>query len=278
MNVRGIWKGTVGVRNGKTVLTRSFHKWPLKIAKPFAGEHGELLLYLQDASPGLFNGDVQEIACTLEKGARLFLTTPASCRLHPSPTEEASRQLLRFFLQEGAVLEYFPEPLVPYRGVNFSGKTELHMEKGAQAMIAEILTPGRIGRGEIFAYERVASEFSVYWHGRLTAWDSLVLEPARWDTRHGIFDEYTHLATFWVLSEKTAPSHVEKLQSFFETFSTDEKYGARDVYAGASLLAENGLVVRMLGHSVCALQECIHASWRFLRRELLGSEPFPIRK
>ncbi len=281
VNVHGLWKATIGVRNRQSRLIRSFHKWPLHISKPFAGKNGELMVYLQDASPGLFNGDVQEVECTLENGARLYLTTSAASKLHPSPAPGASRQEQCFVVQEGAVLEFFPEPLVPFAGASYSGRTEVHMARGAQALIAEILTPGRIGRGELFAYQRVRSQFSVYWQGRLAAWDSLVLEPARWDTRFGLFDEYTHLATFWVLSERVTSVHLENIHRLLDSFAVPSDGGTgavHDVYAGVSLLPENGLVVRMLGHSVRALQARIEAVWRLLRPELLGSEPFQIRK
>ncbi|MBT9281658.1 MAG: urease accessory protein UreD [Hydrogenibacillus schlegelii] len=60
-----------------------------------------------------------------------------------------------------------------------SGKTELYLDDGAQAFVAEILTPGRIGRAERFAYERVRSELPAFWCGRLSVWDPLLLEPAR---------------------------------------------------------------------------------------------------
>jgi urease accessory protein len=281
VNVHGIWKATIGGGNGQSRLIRSFHKWPLHISKPFTGKNGELMVYLQDASPGLFNGDVQEVACMLERSARLFLTNPAASKLHPSPAAGPSRQEHVFILQEGAVLEYFPEPLVPFAGASYSGQTEVRMERGAQALIAEILTPGRIGRGELFAYQRIRSQFSVYWGGRLAAWDSLVLEPARWETRFGLFDEYTHLATFWVLSERVTSAHLENIHRLLDTFAVTSDGGTgavHDVYAGVSLLPENGLVVRLLGHSVRAVQARIEAVWRLLRPELLGSEPFRVRK
>lgn len=272
MRVHGIWRGIVGMGGGSSALLSSFHQAPLKAAKPFAGEKGELVLYLMDASPGLFNGDVQEIDCTVEKGASLFLTNQSSCKLHPSPDPSESRQIQRFHLREGAVLEYFPEPLVPYKGARHLGETVVCMETGAQAIIGEILTPGRAGRGETFQYQTVASRFSVFWEEELAVWDSLLLEPGRWRFAKGIFEEYTHVATLWVLSGKVTNLHVQMIRDLLLTPGSDS------ACAGVSLLSRNGLVVRMLGRSAWGLQTLMHRCWDRVRRELLGKPAFQIRK
>ena len=282
MNVHGMWKAVVGVKEGKSCLLQSFHQWPLHICKPFGGKNGELVVYLQDASPGLFNGDVQELSCVLEKDAKLYLTNTAASRLHPSAGFQASRQVQRFILREGAVLEFFPEPLVPFKDACFAGETYVHMERGAQAIISEIITPGRIGRGELFQYRRLGSKFSVYWDDRLTVWDSLVLEPSTWDQAEemrsgvGYFGGYTHMGTVWILSERATTVHIDQIYQLMDAFPEQER--GSDVYEGASLLTANGLVIRMLGHSVHALQERIDAIWRHFKTEMLGEVPWVIRK
>ena len=43
------------------------------------------------------------------------------------------------------------------------GKCPIHMTKGAQAIIGEIITAGRVGRNEIFEDQCFQSSFKVYW-------------------------------------------------------------------------------------------------------------------
>ncbi|GAX89864.1 urease accessory protein UreD [Effusibacillus lacus] len=272
MRVKGLWKGTVELRGGKNVLTRSFHQAPLKVAKPFSGDRGELLLYLMDASPGLFNGDAQEIECTLEKGAHLYLTNQSSCKLHPSPCAVESRQIQKFHIKDRAVLEYFPEPLVPFQDAGHIGETIVHMESGGQAILGEIIAPGRAGCGEIFRYRKITSQFSVYWDGKWTVWDSLALEPDHWNSLKGIMEDYTHIGTLWVLSEKITKEHIKIIWGSLEPCNQGP------VYAGTSLLSKNGLVIRMLGQSVWELQALMHNCWNLIRHELLGKPAFQIRK
>lgn len=272
MKVHGLWKGTICNTGGRNVLTHSFHRSPLKVAKPFTGEKGELLLYVMDTSPGLFNGDVQEIECTLEKGANLFLTNQSSCKLYPAHTTGISRQIQRFFVQDGAVLEYFPEPLVPLKGADYQGETIVNMRSGGQAILGEVITPGRAGRGELFEYIKMASQFSVYWERKLTVWDSLLLEPGRWKGMTGIMEDYTHIGSLWVLSEQITQDHVKMMTEYIEA------YGNSPFYAGVSLLQKNGLVIRAAGHSAWSLQRFIHGCWDLIRRELFGKRAFQARK
>jgi urease accessory protein len=223
-----------------------------------------------DASPGLFNGDVQEIDCTLEEGAHLFLTNQSSCKLHPSTRDDPSHQIQRFAVKEGALLEYFPEPIVPYAGSSHYGETIIFMETGAEAIIGEIITPGRIGREERFHYTKLSSQFSVYWNGKWTVWDSLCLQPEKWVSMKGIFDQYTHLATLWVLSERVTKDHVDSFRGLLKQEST--------AYHGVSLLPANGMVIRLLGNSVWHLQQLLTKCWDLVRQDLLERSVSYIRK
>lgn len=271
MKVYGLWRGQVSHIQGENILTRSLHRSPLKTARPFRGEAGELILYLMDASPGLFNGDIQEIDGTVERNAWLYLTNQASCKLQPSPQPAVSRQLQRFRVEEGGILEYFPEPVVPYREARHRGETVLHMHAGGQAFIGEILTPGRVGRGERFLYEQVESRISVYWDGEWTVWDSLCLSPGSGTDVRAMLGGYTHIGTLWVLSKQVHASLVRDVQDLLHS-------ATGSVYAGASLLPKNGMVIRLLGNSVHELQTWMIHSWDRVRRELQGRGAFQVRK
>lgn len=222
MGVFGRWKGTVGYVEGRNVLLDSRHQSPLKVAKPFTGTHGELQILLMDASPGLFNGDRQEICVELEKESRLFLTNQSSCKLHPSRIQARSRQRQMFICREDSFLEYMPEPVIPYRGADHEMITEIHLEQGAQAMIGEILAPGRTGYGETFAYERVRSSFSVYWDGTWTVWDSMRFEPRRWGKGRAPFGEYAYFGSFWILSERDKWTDPVRLRKVFSSILKDD--------------------------------------------------------
>ncbi|WP_027416825.1 urease accessory protein UreD [Aneurinibacillus terranovensis] len=269
--MNGVWRGRVASVGGRSLLIDSYHRSPLKIAKPFAGPDGELLLYLMDSSPGLFNGDVQELECTVEKGASLFLTNQSSCKLHPSVIPAESYQSIRFYVNEGANLEYFPEPVVPYSGACFRSDMEVHLDKGGQAIIADILTPGRSGRGECFMYERIMNRVSIFWDNKLAAYDAFSLEPGTSTSLEWVVGFYTHIGTLWVLSERIGEKHIELMRK--ELSAMDGS-----IYSGVSMLARNGLVIKMFGHSAEQLRQAIESCWAIARRFLFQKGALSVRK
>ncbi|OFW79366.1 MAG: hypothetical protein A2201_09275 [Alicyclobacillus sp. RIFOXYA1_FULL_53_8] len=273
MNNSGRWSGQVAYVDGNSYLRKSAQRAPLKVAKPFRTDDGGMSIYLMDASAGLFNGDEQVIECVVEAGASLYLTNQSSSKIHPSLSPHPSRQVQRFRVMEGALLEYLPEPLVPFRDANYVGDTIVQMEAGAQAFVTEVITPGRVARGEQFAYKRLRSTLSVYWGSRLAAWDTLNLEPRRHADLTHMLGGYTHVGTLWILSERVAWEHLDLLQGWLFQHT-----GEHHLYGGVSMLQNHGIVVRVLGHSVQRVQAVLLSLWPLVRREVFGRDPIVVRK
>jgi urease accessory protein len=272
MITHGIWNGEIGYVHGKSRLLQSYHQAPLKITKPFSIDSDGVMLYLMESSPGLLNGDIQEITCTLKSNAKLLFTTQSYCKLMPSKRDTTSEQRLRFFIGKGAVLEYFPEPLVPFKGASFQGSTEIMLNSGGQAILSELITPGRVGRGEMFEYQSLTSSFSVYWDGRLSLWDRIKFEPMKSPSIQELLGGYTHLLNVWILSEWISDQHLDKLREFVQT------YADGSIYAGVSRLPTYGIVVRALGTSVTRLQTFALQCWDVARQQLLNKRAIRLRK
>ena len=115
----------------------------------------------------MFNGDRQEITCRLNDSTHLFLTDASATELHPSLTKEECQQNQIVQLGKNSKFEYMPEPLIPFKGSTYYGKTSIYMTEGAQAIVGEIITAGRVGRNEIFEYQCFESSFEVYWDEKL---------------------------------------------------------------------------------------------------------------
>jgi urease accessory protein len=264
-------RGRFAARNGYTRLVERYHTAPLKIAKTFRIDgSGQLSVYMMDASPGILDGDDYRIELELENGTEVFITNQSFTKVHPTHVSYSTiRQA--FTLGEGALLEYFPEPLIPYAKSRFTSGSVFHLAEGAELLFAEIITPGRTRRGELFQYESLTSELEVYRTGRLIAWDRLQIEPAihRYYVL-GALEKYTHIGAFWIISRRV-DNHL--LQLIRESVSN-----MTNLLLGASLTAEQGILVRMLGHNVWELQEAIRHIWDCCRVHLLQKQVYLPRK
>ncbi|MCU6707410.1 urease accessory protein UreD [Paenibacillus sp. J5C_2022] len=269
---RAVLRALCSSQVGKTELTACYATAPLKVAKPFreAATSG-LILYVMDVSPGLLEGDHYDIAVTLERDARLVLTNQSFTKVHPSG-QLTSIIEQRFTIGPDAVLEFMPEPAIPYANSRFESVTSFHLAKGAVLMFGDIWTPGRTRRGERFAFHSVSNRLEIYRGESLIGWDHFRLEPGR-DVGGslGAMEHYTHQASFWLFHEGAG------LEAMLDRIRLLLPAGD-ELLAGASLHAHGGLVVRMLGMNVWQLQLLLNRIWAECRSSLWGLPPCSLRK
>ncbi|MCL6634450.1 MAG: urease accessory protein UreD [Peptococcaceae bacterium] len=260
------------VSGGKTVLRDGAWAAPLKIAKAFyLDRSGEAFIYLLNPSGGMVRGDSYVLDVGLETGAEVFLTTQAATKIYKTPGGGV-KQICTFRVGEGALLEYFPDPVIPFAGSRFNGETEVFLSKGATVFLGEILAPGRAHRGEIFQFDRYYSRTRVYIReGVPVLWDVIDLEPGRWDySAIGLYENYTHLAHMLVFSGRIKPELPDELHEFITHFP--------DVLGSSSLTCSGGMVVRLLGKGSCELETVLRGCWDLARQRLLGRPAPGIRK
>src|SRR4029450_6776585 len=63
-----------------------------------------------------------------------------------------AQQHLEITLHAGAVLEYLPEQIIPFAQAAFQQHMTVRLGSGACILAMEIVAPGRLARGEAFAY------------------------------------------------------------------------------------------------------------------------------
>lgn len=271
---KSVLRATARQVDNHTILTERYHDAPLKITKTFYEEAtGRLLLYIMDVSPGLLDGDSYELNIQLEDNAHLIVTNQSFTKIHPTPHQSAE-MIQNLHLGKGAVLEYFPEPTIPYAGSRFEGRIRVELEEGAALLYADIVTPGRTHRGELFQYDSFSSRFEVYRQHQLLAWDQFLLEPAIHDYQGvGAFEDYTHNGTFWIVADDVTQTLLDCIRLLLPLPHVNEA-----ILAGASFITGHGIVVRMLGRNVWQLQELVKQIWDECRSCLLDMPPCQIRK
>ncbi len=304
-SVRGVVRGRFACKGRGTFLVDRYHRAPLKISKTFPMEQGgQLAVYMMDASPGMLEGDQYEISMELEAGTSVYLTNQSFTKTHPSPIT-GSRLSQYFRLGKGSVLEYFPEPMIPYAKSRIDMHTRCELEEDAVLLFGDIMTPGRTHREERFQYEQVDNKLEIYRGGRLTVWDRFVLQPS---VHHfsgcAAFGPFTHMANMWVLAPRAdahllqllreelglaeqapqfdAPDHSTRASTAgkhaADTSRAHNFRSSAPVLTGASLTADRGIVLRILGHNVWQLQQQLFTVRRIARRYLLDWSTEPERK
>lgn len=269
---QGCIRGRFSKKHGKTLLTERYYQAPLKISKTFhLDDTGQLYVYMMDSSPGLLDRDDYYVDMIQDESTEVYLTNQSYTKVHPTPIHGA-KFTQTFKLQQEALLEYFPEPLIPYKNSRYFGKTVFHLAKKAVLLYADIVTPGRTFYDECFQYASLSSQTEIYRNDRLIGWDHFNLEPRihRYDSM-GAMEQYTHMGTFWIVAEDVDQQLLDAIRQQFTSYS--------NLLMGASFMSEQqGITVRMLGHQVWELEAAVNCIWSICRELLLGKKPHFMRK
>lgn len=110
---------------------------------------------------GILDGDRYDVRVQLEPAARARLVSAGATAVYPALTR-GGEHCVRLSLASNSRLEWLPEPLILYAGARFRQQTRVELAPGARLVFCETFAPGRLARGELFAFERYESSFEVY--------------------------------------------------------------------------------------------------------------------
>ena len=256
--------------DGRTAIVRQRSRPPLQIfGLQEADGHGSAYLQIVNPCGGLFEGDSAEVEVTLQQGAHLYLTTQAATKVYPSEHGQVTRQHIRLRVAAGAILEYFPLPLIPFARALYTQEIDIQVKSGGICLVAEVLAPGRIARGERFAYRMVRSRVEGWMDERLALFEQLRLQPEQ-DSYAGVgmLDGQSYVATLYVLTSQDLDAWIRGWNRCLT-----EQFGE---YIGITALAYGGLVVRLLGPTGQEVLRRLDAAHRLIRGEGLGLPPLQV--
>jgi len=141
--------------DGQTAIAEQSFRAPFHLSKPYwDGEAGVLQVQVVNPTAGILEGDALELDVQVRAGAALVVTTPAATRAFMMRHGIAACHQ-RLTVDAGAWLEYTPEPLCPHRDTDYAQFTRLDVAAGGEACFVDALAPGRVGRGERWAWRRL---------------------------------------------------------------------------------------------------------------------------
>jgi len=264
---------------GCTVLAASRQQAPLQVVRAFALEDGAALAHLHNVSGGLLGGDGLELRTHVGAGASAQLTTTGATRIYRARELAADAvQSNHISVGENALLEYVPDPIIPFAGARFRQQTTIQLASGAGLFWWEILAPGREARGELFAYDRMELRMDIWTPERLIAAERIRLEPRV----HAVsslarLGDYRYWATFYICrvgaDRKVWAAAEQRLREVAASVSPDG-----ETRWGVSTLATDGLVVRCLAREGRWVLAGLREIWTAAKSLLYGREAIPPRK
>ena len=258
-------------RGGLTILTERRYTLPLQVLEPSRLPDGSLYLMILNPTGGIFGGDQLRTEIALGAGTHVVLTTPSATKIHRALSLPAICRT-EISIDEGAVVEYLPDHLIPHPGAVLRQYLGITMAPGSCAIVYDALAAGRIGRDERWKFREMSSEISIDF-GETVAYlsrSSLIpgINPLG---AIGLMDGFDYLGSI-VAVRNGAESKMD-----FKAVDT-VMAGIPGVLAGASGLAREGVVAKFLARSADALTHAMLSGWSIMRKQLIGTGGFDLRK
>jgi len=163
--------------DGTPYVPHQSFRAPVHLSKSHL-DAGCLIQTIVNPTAGFFDGDLLESDIVVGEKARLVLSTPSSSRVYPTRSGKPARNLQRFEVGKDAFLEWIPEPFIPHAGASYFQKTDLHLHPDASLLFFDWIAPGRVARGEVFAYKNLRWELDLHVADNLVARERYDLNPS----------------------------------------------------------------------------------------------------
>jgi urease accessory protein len=273
----GVLELTLAPSGGTTRVHRQYQRSPLYVYRPIhldAGRPDMAFVFVQQSGDGLVQGDRYRVDVHCAAESAVHITTQAATNVFGA-RQNFAEQLVNLHADAGAVVEYLPDPLVPFRGARLFQRTCVTADPSATVVLGETVLPGRVAHGEAHVYDIVCCETELRSpDGRLQFADTLRLNPAGGEDPRslGMLGGHDVVATLYVVTGRIDPAAIVSLLR--------TALGAcPDVLAGASELPDDcGAVARILGPNSKAVKRAMRNAWDAVRVALLGVPAPDLRK
>ena len=266
-------------RERQTRLMVREQRPPLQVIRAFPISTGGALVHVHNISGGVLGGDQLKLEVEVEPGALAQLTSTSATRLYRSrPGVPAAQQTGTITVREGALLEYLPDPLIPFAGSCYHQHMHIELDSGAGLFWWETVAPGRVAQGEQFAYEQLLLDLHISTQGRSIAIERLKLEPhCRALSSLARLGPYSHFCSFYICRVGLEAVHWSTLEKELGALA-QELSCPGEISWGVSTLVAHGLVLRAVSRQGRDIPPGLLAFWRAAKRYLYDEEPVPPRK
>lgn len=229
-------------------------------------EPGLVTLCAQTPTGGVAQGDRHRTRIEAKSGAKAHVTAQSATKVQSMDRNYAALSV-DLEVEGGAYLEYLPEPLILHEGARCLQTADVTLHEGGTLLFSDVVVPGRLARGERFAYDRYRSRLCVDApDGTPLLRDDIDLAPdERSPESPGVLGEHAVVGSLYALGIDGTESLTDTIHDGFDG----------EAHAGVTLAPDDqGVIVRALADRRAPVTDALRGAWAAVRETCLGS-PVP---
>jgi urease accessory protein len=266
------------IDSGVTRMSVFRQEPPWRAIRAFHNPRGQALVHLHNVSGGILSGDALELSVHAGPGARVQVTSVSATRIYRKRSDSpAARLSTSIRIEEGAMLEYLPDAIIPFAGSRFGQSTSVSLGPNAGFIGWETIAAGRIASGEVFEFDFFDSEFRILSDARPLAMERYSLVPSVRDPRSPArWGRFRYTAALYVCHTGVAQSRWIGVESRLNDLAV--RCTSHAVRWGASTLIAGGVVVRGLALEAHQITTGFPIFWEHAKQEIWGEAAVVPRK
>ena len=225
-------------------------------------------LFIITTAGCVLQGDRMALEVTLGPGARAHLTTQSATKVHAMDANYAL-QSQSFSLDDGAYLEYLPEPLIPHRNARFASETRITVAPTASLLCSEIVQPGRKHHraDECFGVTVLSlATAAARPDGSVLFTEKLLIEPLRNAMRQtGVMDDFDVFGNVILCTPREFADRIHERIDADVDLETGVAHGA------CRLPNDAGLIYKVLGRETAQVKAKVREFWDVTRQAITGA-------
>ncbi len=174
-----------------------------------------------------------------------------------------------FTLDEGAYLEFLPDPLIPHRQSRFASDTRITLHPTASLLCSEIVQPGRKHHhpDECFGATVLSLATTAARPGGSPLFiEKLLIEPARHPMRQtGVMDGFD------VFGNVILCTPAETADRIHARVGADVDLEQGVAFGACRLPNDAGLIYKVLGRETAQVRAKVREFWQVAREEITGA-------
>ena len=252
---------------------------PWRVVRGFRTEAGASLVHLNNISGGILAGDRLDLQIQLSAGASAQVTTAGATRVYRGrPGLGAAVSSTAISLAENSLLEFLPDPLIPFADSWFEQRTSIHLAGGASLFWWEVIAPGRDAAGEVHKYRCLRLSSEIFAEGQPIAMERIQLDPALRPLESAArLGRYRYLVTFFICKVGHSSRYWRELEQ--ELAGIVSRLTQPDeVRWAVSTLTRHGIIIRGMCREGRSAWPALHEFWRVAKHHLVGQAAVLPRK
>lgn len=228
--------------------------------------------FLMQLGGGVVEGEHFKISIDFKENTRGVVTTQAANKVYKCENDLESLQETIINLGENSTLEYITDPVILYKDAKYKQENKIYMTKSSTLIYTDGITSGWSPDKMRFQYRRARLKTDIYIDDNIVLSDNMIINPRENNIEDlGFMESYKNFATLIVINDNVNDKIIEQLRHEIKELNLD-------VNVGVSSIEVNGFIVRIMGNLTQDLEKIILHCHNYVRRNILNSEEFVVRK